>query len=129
MVIDTNVLISGLRGGFGGRRIREAWKQGRIHLLVSQEILDEYYAVLARVARSEDLGEFLLLFSSPRKTTLIVPEKRFQAIPEDPADNMFLDCAVAGGAECIVSADWHLLKLKAFHGIPIFSPRRFLRRF
>ena len=48
------------------------------------------------------------------------------AIPEDPADERVLACAVEAGADCIVSGDHHLLDLQTYQGIPILTVREFL---
>ena len=47
----------------------------------------------------------------------------------DPKDNMFLDCAVAGGAKYLVSGDKDLLMLKGVAGVKILSPAEFLKKF
>jgi predicted nucleic acid-binding protein len=49
-------------------------------------------------------------------------------IPADPQDELFLACALEGGADCIVSGDHHLLDLVVFREIPIYTPRPFLER-
>ena len=50
-----------------------------------------------------------------------------KVIKEDRPDNKFLACAIAAQASFIISGDKHLLKLKEFQGIPIVSPREFLK--
>lgn len=59
-------------------------------------------------------------------TDLVEVRKRHKAIMEDPADDMFLDAAVAGRADVIVSGDRHLLSLREFQGIPIVTVAQFL---
>lgn len=44
----------------------------------------------------------------------------------DSDDDKFLECAVEGNANFIVSQDSHLLKLKEFRGIRILTPSAFL---
>jgi putative PIN family toxin of toxin-antitoxin system len=44
----------------------------------------------------------------------------------DPRDNKFLELAVCGRADCIVSGDDDLLDLNLFREIPIITPREFL---
>jgi hypothetical protein len=44
----------------------------------------------------------------------------------DPKDNMFLEAALAGEADCIVSGDKHLLRMKVFRGIKIMTVNDFL---
>jgi predicted nucleic acid-binding protein len=41
---------------------------------------------------------------------------------EDPDDDDVLACALAAGADVVVSGDKRLRDLKSFHGIPILSP-------
>ncbi|MGZ9225638.1 MAG: PIN domain-containing protein [Anaerolineales bacterium] len=65
------------------------------------------------------------------KTTLNVCAH--QTLPEeitvvvaDPTDNNFLEAAVAGKADLIVSGDGHLLDLKVYREIPIITAREFI---
>ena len=48
------------------------------------------------------------------------------AIADDPTDNRFLECALDGNAQYIISGDHHLLSLGSFHGVEILRPRDFL---
>jgi uncharacterized protein len=50
------------------------------------------------------------------------------AVADDPSDNKFLEAAVAGSANLIVSGDGHLLELEVFRNIPIISAREFIAR-
>ena len=121
VVIDTNILISSLWGGYPGRII-EAWSLGSIIVVVSRPVIHEYVGVLRRF-RSDpaDLAEFTRLFTPSIRTVVVTPRKTITAIPDDPPDNRFLECAVAGRANFIVSGDSHLLDLKSFAGIPILK--------
>jgi hypothetical protein len=47
----------------------------------------------------------------------------------DPKDNKFLELALAGNADCIVTGDKDLLVLNPFRGIKIISPSDFLIQF
>ena len=58
----------------------------------------------------------------------MVPSRRFTVIREDPADNMFLECATEAGADYIISGDQHLRRLGTFERIEILSPRAYLTR-
>ena len=51
---------------------------------------------------------------------------RIRAIEADPTDNIFLECAVDGKADYIISGDRHLLALGSFRGIPIVRAKDFL---
>jgi len=47
-------------------------------------------------------------------------------IKVDPSDDKFIHCAKAGKANAIVSGDQHLLSLKSYQKIKIFTPTKFL---
>ena len=50
-------------------------------------------------------------------------------VPSDPNDNKFLELAVDGNAEYIVTGDKDLLVLSSFKNILIITPARFLEMF
>lgn len=62
------------------------------------------------------------------RMTVVRPTEDIDAIESDPDDNAFLACAVAGGAEYIVSGDGDLLELTEYRGIAIVIPDEFLRQ-
>lgn len=45
----------------------------------------------------------------------------------DPKQDKFLDVALCGQAQALVSGDKDLLALHPFHGIPIWAPAEFAR--
>ena len=53
------------------------------------------------------------------------PEESITAVVDDPDDDKFLEAAVAGNVDFIVSGDRHLLDLESFRGIGILDPRTF----
>ena len=57
---------------------------------------------------------------------LVAPTESLREIEADPTDDRILECAVAAGAEVIVSGDTHLLSLVSFRGIPIQRVGEFL---
>ena len=126
IVLDTNVLISSLWGN-KPYQVIQLWEKGEILLLLSQPILDEYFRVLNRFSISEeDLDHLYVLFSNSEKTLFLHPKIKIHQILEDPPDDRFLECAVEGQADFIISGNKHLLNLKIFQGIPIVNPSQFL---
>jgi putative PIN family toxin of toxin-antitoxin system len=92
--------------------------------------MDEYLDVLSRFrAADEDLEQFIMLFMNRNKSQIIKTHSRIHVIKSDPADNKFLECAVGGSAKFIVSGDMHLLGLKEYKKIRIFSPSEFIKLF
>lgn len=76
-------------------------------LLVSNEILTEYLEKCIQRYGEELSGErldFLLEFSN---VELVNPHYKWSLIEADPDDNKFVDCAIAGQADYIVTHDKH----------------------
>ena len=113
IVVDTNVLVSGLL--FGGKpgEVVGLWKEGLVVPLCSNEIVKEYLRVLAypKFQLSESEIDFLLTHEIlPYFEVLTVkPGKPF--VTMDPSDDKFIWCVIEGRAEVIVSGDEHLLNL------------------
>lgn len=59
-----------------------------------------------------------------RRSTRITPTTPIRQ-SQDPHDDKFLECAVAGGADYVVSADADLLNLGEVRGIPIVNAPAF----
>jgi uncharacterized protein len=55
-----------------------------------------------------------------RRARLVQPDVVLR-LSRDPSDDKFLECAVAGGADCVVSADADLPSLREVYGIPILD--------
>jgi len=54
-------------------------------------------------------------------------KEKISLIQEDPADNKFLECALDGRADYIVSGDSHLLGVGQYQAIQILSVRQFFK--
>jgi uncharacterized protein len=77
-----------------------------------------------KIARGE-LDDFAALILS--KAEFALPEESIHVVEADPSDNKFLEAAVAGQADYIVSGDNDLLSLNPFRGIPIIKPAEFIK--
>ena len=127
IVVDTNVLVSGLLfNGKPGELVR-LWKEGRVVPLCSKEIVREYLRVLAypKFQLSESEIDFLLTHEMlPYFEVLTVtPGKPF--VTMDPSDDKFIWCAIEGHAEVIVSGDEHLLNLVS-SPVPVITVTQFI---
>jgi uncharacterized protein len=128
VVIDTNVMVAAFLGG-RLEAIIVAWIAGNFVLTVSNQIVSEYINVLSRpkfkITRGE-LDDFVALILS--KAEFVLPEESIHVIEADPSDNKFLEAAVTGRVDFIVSGDKHLRDLKEFQGIAILAPSAFLEQ-
>jgi hypothetical protein len=133
-VIDTNVLISGVISNKSfPAKVLDYWVIRRFIPVISGEIVKEYSAVLLRdkfsalgsIKERLDLLDRLL---SLDHVIVISPQLKTEVITEDPKDNIFLECAVAGGCEFIISGDQHLLQVKDYNSIKIVTAREFINK-
>ena len=111
------------------RKVIDLWRCESITLCISKEILAEYFAVLGRFGMADEAeGQELMQLFEKRYNQIFVSSPAVVAvIKEDPADNKFLECALAADAKYIVSGDRHLLSLKTFKSIRILPPTEFLK--
>lgn len=128
IVLDSNVIISGvLFGGHPGRLLEHAL-DGSVQCFLSLPILDEIREVLQRPKFGLSSDQALTLIEELHDLCYIVtPKARVQAIAADPDDNMILECASAADAHVIVSGDSHLLDLSQWKGIRILAPFDFAK--
>jgi putative PIN family toxin of toxin-antitoxin system len=112
VVLDTNVFIVSLIPHMKYYWVYQKVLYGDYNVLVSNEILMEYQEQLTNrydLSFVETNLNFLLLLPNVR---FVHPSFRWNLIKDDPDDNKFVDCAVAGNADCIVTHDRHFQILK-----------------
>ena len=130
VVLDTNVLISGLLSSTStpALAVERALEHGQ--LLASSATLRELMATLLS-------PKFDPYIASDRRDTLLLRLAPLIEIVEiiqtvhasrDPKDDQFLEVAVNGRADVVVSGDGDLLALHPFRGIAILTPAAYLNR-
>jgi len=128
VVLDTNVVVSGIFFHSPPASILEAWFEGRFEVYATPKILEEYLRVLEEVSalrspRFEHDWEEVLV----EKCRLIPDTESGILLPRDPSDAKFLDCASQSGAQYLVSGDLDLRSFQGNLGFKILSPRQFLQ--
>ena len=128
VVLDTNTLVSALLFSGTASRLVPLWQSQRIVPLVTKPIVEEYLRVLAYPKfrlNDEEIRELVeeeaLPFFDP-----VVVTRRLRVVKRDPADDRFIECAVAGRAKYIISGDRHLVDLESYRGVSILPVGRFL---
>ena len=86
---------------------------GQIELCVSTEILNEYEEILSQHSSSELAQSVIQALLNRSNVIKVTPTFFFNLIVADPDDNKFVDCAICGTAELIVTNDAHFNVLKA----------------
>ncbi|MGO9339408.1 MAG: putative toxin-antitoxin system toxin component, PIN family [Terracidiphilus sp.] len=130
LVLDTNVLVSAAlrNGSLPHRTLLKARIEAR--LLASDETLAEFRAVLLRDKFDREVDRVLregLLQEYARLCTLVPIPTPIRAC-RDPKDDKFLEVAVHGRADAIVTGDEDLLVLHPLRGIAILTPREYVEQ-
>ncbi len=127
IVVDTNVLVSGIlsEGGPPGK-IVDLIMSGDLQVCFNPKILTEYGSVLNRPE----------LFLSDRRVTSLLAQFALagEAVAEvvsarklpDFSDEVFLEAALSGGADCLITGNLRHFPLSCRQGIRVLSPREFL---
>jgi len=129
IVVDTNLLISRLLlpDSTPGQAVRKAEREGRI--LASRATLDELADALGRrkldpYVSIEERQHYLRLLG--RIVDMVTVEHVVRRC-RDPSDDRFLELALSGEADLILTGDQDLLALNPFRGIPITTAQEYVR--
>lgn len=124
IVLDTNVFISGIfwEGNFCSQII-DKWKEGIFQLVSSPKLVEELVETLRsfKISMPEEMiqeWKNLIIGTSIMVDPIVV----IKTVKDDPEDDKFVEAAVYGEADFIVSQDKHLLKLKEYNKIKILKP-------
>lgn len=93
-------------------------------LVWSEEIAVEMRKILEN-SQAKDKFKNKIEHKILRSESRVEPRIQVKEIKEDPDDNKFLEAAIEGSADYIITSDQHLLHLGSFQDIPIFTPSNF----
>jgi len=130
VILDTNIFISGIfwDGNFCSEII-DAWRDGRIILITSPEIIQELVDILQNF-KIEMPQDIIAVWRKlvVENAMLVFPTEKLDIVKNDPKDNKFFEAALAGKAQYIVSQDKkHILSIPEFGGIKTISPGEFVK--
>jgi len=127
VVLDTNVLISGIFFHGPPYQILKARQEKKLTIVITQDILSEYQRVsneLSKEFSNIQISQILDLITTHAE---VVDTKGIEIeICKDPDDNKFVECALASKSRFIVSGDRHLLDISGYRGIKRISPRNYV---
>ena len=129
VVLDTNVVLSALLFAQGRLAPLRAWRDGRFKPLVSAATAKELVRALSypkfRLSAAEQ--QELLADYLPYCETVHMPARPPKTpVCRDPFDVPFLQLAMAGRADYLVTGDQDLLVLSRRLSCPIVTPEKFL---
>ena len=130
VVLDTNVLISGILFGGNPRQVLELVIQGKIDAYISPSIFTEFREVLIRPKFGLTPEKcFSIAKEMEDLFCFVFPQIKVDLIKDDPDDNIILECALAANVKYIITGDPHLLNLESFDKIKIIPPATFIAEF
>jgi putative PIN family toxin of toxin-antitoxin system len=125
IVLDTNLLISGIFWGGTPHEILKLWFENKFEVWATEDIISEYFRIIEKIAKgnTQVIREWKLLLA---ETLKICKTDLKLTICRDPKDNMFLECAASISAKYLVSGDDDLLVLKTIGNTSILRAAEFL---
>ncbi len=129
IVVDTNVMISGIFFGGFPQKVLRAIVANEITACATTEIIDEHEEIVERMLQKKQ-GHLNATILTPVLQNLeLIETKSIVDICQDPDDNKFLGCAKDAKALYVVSGDADLLVLKNYEDIDIITAKEFCQRY
>jgi putative PIN family toxin of toxin-antitoxin system len=127
VVINTNVLLSGLLFGGNPAKCLEIALLGDVEMVLTEDTLDE----LGRKLHDERFllkpSEALRFLALVRERAVLVESAEGSWISDDPDDDKIVAAALGGGATLIITGDKDILDASPFEGVRAVTPRQGLR--
>jgi putative PIN family toxin of toxin-antitoxin system len=129
VVIDTNVLLVTISDRSPFHLIYNKFIEGLYEIAVTTEILNEYAEIFQQKSSKYLAYTTLETIENATNTIFINRYFAFDLIKADPDDNKFVDCAIAGNADYIITNDAHFNVLNAipFPKVKVLSIFDFLK--
>ncbi len=126
MVLDTNVFIAAyFNRKSASARIIDLCLETKHELIFSPRLRKEVRLILKNVRAERGFQKRIQsLFMNASR---VRPTQKIFAVKEDPEDNKFLECALEGKADYLITSDRHLLELGEFAQTKICKPTQFLK--
>ena len=125
VVLDTNAFIAAYYNpNSASAQIIDLCRRGKCQVVFSPSLRKEVELILKQVKARKEFQAVVREFF--RDAHMVRITREIPLIMEDPDDNKFLNCALRGKADYLVTSDRHLLKLGEYLGTKICKPSQFL---
>lgn len=129
VVIDTNVLMSGIFFKGNPNRVLAALDENQFEACANENIVIEYKEVLKRLKKKLKRTPSNDLFQTFIDRLNIFEAKSNIKICRDPDDDKFIECALDSKALYIVSGDKDLLSIEEYNGVKIITVAEFCEHY
>ena len=127
VVVDTNVLVAGLLSPFGPpAEIVRMIAGNRLSICFDARIITEYLQVLSRPRFELNLEDVRTLMEQARAGGAVVAAEPLRKVLPDPDDAPFLEVALAGRAECLITGNLRHFPIALRQGMRVLLPAAFL---
>jgi uncharacterized protein len=128
VVLDSNLWISAFV--FRGRPLElvEMGLDRLVDIAVSQSIMDETLRVMKDKFHAKPIVLESASFIMTTSARMVEPVIQVKAVRGDPDDDHVVSCAIAAGAEAIITGDKDLLRMGSYQGIKMLRLEEFLQR-
>ena len=128
VVLDTNVLVSATISDGKPRELLRKGIADEFSIITSDRILKELVIVLRRPKFKTNEDEIhRIILALIRSSEVVSVKSKFEAVKEDPKDDIIVNTAYDGRANIIVTGDKHLLELENFKRIKIITIENMLK--
>jgi predicted nucleic acid-binding protein len=106
------------------------WRDGRMELLLTAEILAEYEDVVHRLRdRYPCVDPDPIIHLVVRRGTYVQPALLGEEVCADRDDDKFIAAALGGAGRVVVSGDAHLRAVSGYRQVIVLTPAEFLREY
>lgn len=129
VVFDTNILISALLSPTSNPfRCLALAQMGQIESVTCPEILNEFLEKLTTKFKFSPENAQAAIDEICRFSRLVQISAKLRVVPDDPDDDMVIECASLAGATHIITGDKHLLSLQRYQSIEIIKTAAFIEQ-
>ncbi|MDE6719326.1 MAG: putative toxin-antitoxin system toxin component, PIN family [Treponemataceae bacterium] len=129
IVIDTNVVASGIVFGGKPERLLELAIKNDVEMCVLPQILAEYDEIIVRLSAKYPNRTIAISLKDLTDNALLVSPSQTVTVCRDPDDNKFIECAMEGKCLYIVSGDNDLLDLRSYADVEIVTVAEFFEQY
>ncbi len=112
LVLDTNVLLVSISPRSELHWVFQSFISEEFTICVTTDVLIEYEEIIGQHMGHQVADTILQIIENAANVELVTKYFKWNLIVEDPDDNKFVDCAIAGNAKFIITHDRHFNVLK-----------------